>query len=227
MALGSHKGSSERLMFFDIEEEFGNYFDWDYAHRIFSEKPKGQHKHSLYLSVYRTLEHTDLCMLGSLYLTTKDGKTLQIDQGEYLESYGNRDFYVYQELCPINPLVVSRRTPRELIGCMTDPATKVWVPKIVFTDMKIIDFDDPHTGNIGGRYDYNRDHLKACIEELKGIPDKSNKTLDRSHIERFTYQIIDNAVYVGDDSTMLTYPMPSEKELNSTYFSWAKSADIL
>jgi hypothetical protein len=228
MALGSTKGSTERLMFFQFRGEFGDYFDWEYARRNFSSMPEGEPKHSLYLSVYRTLEHTDLEMLGDLYLTTRDGRSLRLEQGEYSEAYGGENYYLYQELCPINPLVVSVRNPRDLINCMTDPATKVWVPKIVFTDLKVIDFDNPeHTGNIGARYDHNLEHLKACIEELKASPGKSNKTLDRSHVERFSYQIIKNAVYVGDRQKMLTYPMPGEKELNRNHFRWAKSAGIV
>ncbi|MCF7949171.1 MAG: hypothetical protein K9M94_11350 [Spirochaetia bacterium] len=228
MALGSNKGSAERLMFFQIKHEFGSFFDWQYAHSIFDKLPEGEVKHSLYLSVYRTLEHIDLGVIGSLFLTTADGKTLRLQQGDYREEYGQQEYYLYQELCPINPLVVSVRNPRELVECMTSPETKVWVPKIVFTDLKAIDFDHPeHTGNIGARYDHNIGHLKDCIDELKANKQKSNKTLDRSHVERFSYQIIDNAIYVGDGKTLLTYPMPSPAELNRDHFLWAKSAGIV
>jgi hypothetical protein len=228
MSLGSSKGSTQRLMFFRLKGEFGEHFDWEYARRIFSRMPEGQPKHSLYLAVYRVLEHMDLEMLEDLFLTTRDGQTLRLPCGEYREEYGGRDYYLYQELCPINPLVVSVRNPRELVNCMTDPSTKVWVPKIVFADLKVIDFDNPaHTGNVGARYDHNLDHLKACITELQATPGKSNKTLERAHIERFSFQSIAHAVYIGDEKTMYTYPMPSAEELNRHHFRWAKSAGIV
>jgi hypothetical protein len=103
-------------------------------------------------------------MISLLCLTTRDGKTLLLERGEYSESAAGKNFYLYQELCPINPPVVSVRTPPQLVECMTDPSTKVLVLKIVFTDLKVIDFDNPHTENIGGRYDHNIDHMKYSSE---------------------------------------------------------------
>ena len=58
MATGSKKGSAERLIFIEVEPGFGDYFDWKYAGERTVPHPNGDPKHSVYLSVYRALEHT-------------------------------------------------------------------------------------------------------------------------------------------------------------------------
>ncbi len=227
MATGSKKGSFENIMFIEVEGQFGNYFDWNYAKEKCVPHPNGDPKNSLYLSVYQTLEHIPLSVMRSLFLTTRDGRTLELERSELTEHPPKREFWVYQELCPIRPLAVSILNPIEFSSYMTDKSNKTWVPKIIFTDLKVIDFSKPNTGSIGPAYDRNLEHLQDCIREVTGNKEKPNKIVDRSYVDRFSYQIIDQGIYVGEGKTVLFYPMKSITELRQHYYDWARSAMIL
>lgn len=228
MATGSKKGAFEIIMFFEIEGGFGNYFDWQYAEKKCMPHANGQPKNSLYLSVYRSLENTPLSHFRSLYLTTRDGRALELERSEFGNENNQIDFFMYQELCPVRPLVVSALNPIDFSKYLTDPAIKTSIPKIVFSDLKVIDLSDPvNTGHVGRAYDRNLDHLKDCILAVTEFRDKPNKVVDRSHIERFSYQVINNGVYVGDGQELLMYKMKSEDELRRNHYDWARSALIL
>lgn len=227
MATGKKNGSYERIMFIELKGEFGTYFDWEYAHRRCIPHEDGRPKNSVWMSVYRALEHVELDMLGSMYLTTLDGRSLELPPGGYESPSDDWDYYVYQELCPITPLVVSRLEPSEFCGYMTDPSNKVSVPKVVFSDLKTIDFDHPEqTGNIGGAYDRNLDHLRECINDVRTQKDKPNKNVERS-VRAFSYQIINNGIYVGIDREIVQYRMPGVAELRQQHYDWARSAMII
>ncbi len=82
MATGSKKGSFENIIFIELTGEFGDYFDWKYAHEKCVPHGNGNPKNSLYLSVYRTLEHIPFSVMDTLYLTTRDGRTLPLEKSE-------------------------------------------------------------------------------------------------------------------------------------------------
>lgn len=227
MATGSNKGSSERLMFVELAGEFGGHFDWDYAHDRCVPHEDGSPKHSVYLSVYRVLEHIPLDQLGAMYLTTKDGRSLALDKQPYQEPAMERDYVVYQELCPIYPLVVSGLPPKEFARYLTSGENKIHIPSILFADLKVIDFERPEeTGNIGPMYDRNIRHLQDCIQQVRKNPVKLNKTIERSHVERFSYQIIDKGLYIANGQNIVMYPMKSRDELERYHYDWARSALI-
>ncbi|MFP4300921.1 MAG: hypothetical protein ACOC47_06490 [Alkalispirochaetaceae bacterium] len=225
MAIGSKNGSYEMIMFFEVEGGFGDYFDWDYAKERCVQHESGEPKHSVWMSVYRVLEHVPEKALGNLYLTTKDGRSLALEKGEY--SGKKKEYYVYQELCPLTPLVASVYDPRKFAAYMTDPTNKVTVPKVVFADLKVIDFNNPEdSGNIGGAYDRNLEHLKDCVKDVLTNPEKPNKNVERS-IASFSYQIIDHGIYVGAGDILVEYKMPSVEEIRQNHFHWGRSAMVL
>jgi hypothetical protein len=225
MAIGSKNGSYEMIMFFEVEGGFGDYFDWDYAKERCVQHEGGEPKHSVWMSVYRVLEHVPEDALGNLYLTTKDGRSLALEKGEY--SGEKKEFFVYQELCPLTPLVASVYDPKKFAAYMTDPTNKVSVPKVVFADLKVIDFNNPeNSGNIGGAYDRNLEHLRDCVRDVLTNPEKPNKNVERS-IASFSYQIIGHGIYVGTGSKMVEYKMPSVEEIRQNHFHWGRSAMVL
>lgn len=229
MATGTKKSKFEPIMFVQVEGDFGNYFDWEYARQRCVAHDDGQPKHTLYLSVYRTLENIPLPQLRGLYLTTRDGRSLQIDP-QPVPAHEQRRFHLYQELCPVHPLVVSRLRPQDFAAYMTDPLqSKITVPALVFTDVKIVDFSsDGPTGNIGPAYDRNTDHLHDCIREIEEIQGKPTKTVYRTNIERFSFQIISSGIYFGNRSdSPLYYPMPDLNTLHNSHYDWARSAQLL
>lgn len=225
MAIGSKNGSYERIMFIELEGGFGDYFDWKYAKERCVQHENGEPKHSVWFSVYRVLENVPLSAMKTIYLTTKDGRSLAIDPTQDV-TFPSREFYVYQELAPLTPLVVSALDPTAFGRYMTDPSNKVSVPRVVFSDLKVVDFDDPtRTGNIGAAYDKNLEHLKACVRDVKSLPDKPNKNVERS-VTSFSYQIIRDGIYVCDGTSILTYPMPTIDEIRQKNYDWGRSAMI-
>lgn len=227
MAIGKKNGSHERIMFIEVDGGFGSYFDWAYAEQRCVPHEDGSPKNSVWMSVYRVLENVPLAVMNSLYLTTQDGRTLELSREEYREGGKDRDFNVYQELCPITPLVVSSLQPKAFCTQMTDSNNKVWVPRMVFSDLKVIDFDNPtDTGNIGPIYDKNLDHLKDCVAEVTAEGGKANKNVERSMMS-FSYQIIDTGIYVGSGSDILFYRMKNYNEIRQHHYDWGRSAMIL
>ena len=228
MAIGSRKGSHENFMFAAVSREFGDHFDWEYAKRNCVPHPDGEPKHSVYLSVYKALENIPIEEIGSLYLATRDGEVLELPPSDYVASAETADFYVYQELCPISPTVVSKLDPPGFARYLTGGEHKIHVPKIIFTDLKVVDFENPErSGNLGGIYDRRIEHLKACIAEVKSRPNKMNKTFDRSLSESFSYQVINRGIYIADQKNLSVYAMKTIDELAADYYYWAKSAYII
>ena len=225
MAIGSKNGSYERIMFMELEGGFGSHFDWDYAEKRCVSHPNGEPKHSVWLGVYRVLEHVPLSAMKTLYLTTKDGRSLPLEPTPSLPT-NRRDFYVYQELAPLTPLVVSALPPAEFAAFMTDANNHVSVPTVVFSDLKVVDFDNPElTGNIGGAYDRNLEHLQACVRDVTTKSDKPNKNVERS-VQSFSYQIIQDGIYVGNGDGQVYYPMPSADTIRQSHYDWGRSAMV-
>jgi hypothetical protein len=227
MATGTRDGSSEQLIFIELDPSFEG-FDWEYAKTECVPHPDGRPKNSVYLSIYRVLEQTPMDALGDLYLTTRDGRTLALPKDDYDPSVAGAPYHVYQELCPVNPLVVSKLAPREFGQYITGPKTKLQLPKIVFADLKVVDLNNlEDSGNIGALYDRNTRHLQRCVESVTCGSPKATKTLERSHVESFTFNIIKSGIYVGDGTDTITYKMPTLEELRASNYDWARSAQII
>ena len=228
MATGSKKGSSEIIMFVEVKGGFGSAFDWEYAKSRCVPHPNGDPKHSVYLSVYRTLEQVPLSEFKSLYLVTRDGRSLELKQSSYKKAGTDSGFYIYQELCPINPLIVSRLAPDDFAKNMTDPGNKVTVPQIMFADILHPQLDDPeHTGNTGGLFLNQKSHFLNCVASITSGAEKSNKTFNRTHVESFTYQMVGTGFFAGDGKELLFFSMPSIEEIKDIDYDWGRSALII
>ncbi len=226
LATGSKKGSYENNIFIEIEPEFSNDFDWEYAKRKCVPNVKNEPKHSVYLSIYRTLEKIPLDKMKSIYLTTKDGRTLELEKKDKDIEIINEKFYIYQELCPTRPLVTTTLNPIEYIKVMTDEDSKTYVPKLAFVDVKTISFHTEETGSIGPLYDRNIEHLHNCINEVTLNKDKKFKIVERSNVDKFSYQIIGTGIYIGDKNQIIFYKMKSVEELRKYNYDWGRSALI-
>ncbi len=227
MATGSKKGTAERLIFIELKEEFDGPFDWAYAHKHCVHHANGDPKHSKYLSVYRVLENVPLNYLGSLYLTTIDGRVLELVRGDP-PAAPNKTYYLYQELCPIQPLVVSNQKPAAFGAGLCDQTNKVSVPKIAFADCKTPDLNDmENTGNIGTTFSRRRAHLLDCIASVSGTDAKPAKTFDRSHIASFTFQLINSGIYISGNEGIAFWAMLTVDELKRNHYDWGQSANIL
>ncbi len=229
MATGSKKGAAEQIIFCRLEGEFEDGFDWDYAHRKCVPHSYGDPKHSVYLGVYRVLERIPLEQLGPMYLATRDGRTLEIEQSAYeTPDIQDRGFYVYQELCPVNPVIVSKLDPKAFGEYISGKDAKVHIPKLIYADLKVIDLEHPdRTGHLGTIYDRKIPHLMECIASITSKEEKLNKTLTRTHVESFSFQVIDNGIYATDGETIKMYRMPTIDEIKEIDYDWGRSALII
>ena len=228
MARGSKKGSAELLMFAEVEAIFGDFFDWEYAKKKCVPHPDGRLKHSLYLSIYRVIEHIPLEQYKKIYLVTKDGSTLPLSQEPYQKPSNWEGYGLYKELCPVSPFIASSLDPKALANyIINDTEKKITVPAIIFSDVKHINFDEKRkTGNIGTMFDRDSDHLRDCIDLVRNQKDKITKTIDRSFDSKFTYQIVDTGFYIAKGKSILFYPMPTWEALKEIDYDWGKSANI-
>lgn len=229
MTMGPDKLAGDRMIFVELRKgDFGGPFDWKSARDRCVRHPDGRRKHSVYLSVYRTLEHVPLELFGALHLVTCDGRSLAIApipcSGTVEDMDSSGKVFLYQELCPLRPLVVSRLAPIPFLEHATGVETSISVPQLAFADLKMVDFGSlDNTGSIAYR---NMGHLKACVEAL-ALPGKPAKTVDRSHIESFSYRNIGRGIFAGNFYRCVFYPMPCVPELRRSNYDWAKSAQIL
>ncbi|MFH0962981.1 MAG: hypothetical protein V2A58_03100 [Planctomycetota bacterium] len=225
LAIGTKKRSRGSAVFFDVAEDFqSDYFDLSQAAQRCVPHADGQPKHSVYLSIYRVLEHVPLATIRSLWLTTVEGRVLELKPGGRFP--GSSDgLHLYQEICPVHPLVVSSLDPESFSRFITDPGMPISVPRIAFVDLELGDLaKDPQRGS-GADLPYRRiDHLRDCLLALRGTEEKHTKTVDRIHPQEFHYRCIKRGVFVGDQQGMLFYPFPSHEDLDREHHEWWKSA---
>lgn len=227
MATGYKSGSHEQLIFMELKGEFGNDFDWEYARKNTVPHEDNSPKHSVYLSIYRVLERVPIEQMDNLYLTTSDGRTLCLGQAPFIEKDVEAPYYLYQNLSPINPLVISSLKPKEYGEYMVCESVKISLPAMCYCDLKVVDVNNlENSGNIGPMYDRNIGHLNECI---RAVTERGKKTkmLERTFAGRFTYQIVNSGFAVVNRTGSLWYPMPEKDELMKNNFDWAYSAMIM
>lgn len=228
MAVGSRKGSAEQLIFVEVEGGFGDFFDWNFAKEKCVPHPNGDPKCSLYMSVYRVLENVPMKYFKSMFLTTHDGRTLELSKNEYLAPVDWTGIALYKELCPVRPLVASRLAPMEFAKYLVTDGDKVQVPAIVFADIRILDQDNlRYSGHVGTVSKLALDHIHDCIGQVALGGGKKSKIVDRSFGSKFTYQTIATGFYAADSSCIIFYPMPDAETLKQENYDWARSAYIL
>jgi hypothetical protein len=223
LAVGTRKRSSGPAMFFDVAPTFtSTWFDLAGAARECVPRSDGTPKHTLYLGVYRVLEHIPLAAIGHLYLTTRDGRTLALQQAPLPSSFDGA-FHLYNELCPVHPIIVSSLDPPGFCRFITDPTHRVHVPRICFAEMPLpawaerpADADDSVLGTP------QLQHLRDCLLGLS--PRTHTKTVDRTHQASHWPVQLKNGFFVGDQTGLLYYPFPRPKELEEQHHDWWRSA---
>ena len=187
-------------------------------------KADGGPKKSVYLSIYRVLSRIPVAALGKLYLVTRDGRTLALDRTEYAGEPGRRA-HLYQEFCPIDPLVASLLEPLEFCRAITDPTRPVHVPRIVFSQLSLRGLaKDPANGLANDLPYPNIEHLRDVLTALLRGDGKSSKLVLKQVNEGVFYRTIRGGFYVGDQQDFAFYRFPSVAELESHHFSWWRSA---
>jgi hypothetical protein len=223
MAVGTQKNTQGNVLFFEVDPSLkSTYFPLDEVPYTCVPHKDGSPKRSKYIKTYRVLEHLDPSVMGVLYLTTADGRILGLESGEYDDHNETPGPNLFQELCPVSPMVVSSLSPRAFNRFMTDPSNPVSVPRIFFADLML---DRDAAGQLAGNLPYeNPEHILDCIRELQSSPYKPTKTVARApHLHGF-FRTIRRGFFLGDQNVLKFYPFPGEEELEVRHHTWWHSA---
>lgn len=224
-AVGTAKKARGQAMFFEVDPDFRHdYFRLEEGIRRCVPHEDGTPKASIYISVYRVLEHVPLHTLGKLYLATCDGRVLGLHASDTLPS-ATRGLHLYQEIAPVHPRVVSSLGPPSFYELIVkDPSILLRLPAICFAELRLGQLaEDPEDGNIGD-LPYSRvAHLRQCLTAL------SSKTVDSKMVNRtepatFPYRTIKSGIYVGNEADLLFFPFPSSEDLRANHYRWWRSA---
>ena len=187
-------------------------------------KPDGSPKKSVYLAIYRVLSRIPVAALGRLYLVTRNGRTLALDRAEYSSEPGRRA-HLYQEFCPIDPMVASLLEPLEFCRAITDPQRPVHVPRIVFSQLALRGLAKDPVNGLANDLPYpNLPHLRDVLGDLLAGDGKNSKLVLKQVNEGVFYRTIRGGFYVGDQEDFAFYRFPAVAELEAHHFSWWRSA---
>lgn len=226
-AVGSSKKSRGQAMFFEVDPGYRHeYFHIDEALKRCVPHEDGRPKSSIYVSVYRVLEHIDPDALLDLHLTTQDGRTLALKASKTLPE-NESGLHLYQEIVPVTPLVVSRLDPLSFFDLIVkNPTSLISVPAIAFAELQLGELaNDPEMGMLNNLPYSNPDHLRQCLSDVK-TKFVSTKMVDRTHSPVIPYRTIKNGFFVGNSEKLRYYPMPSTETLRSENYRWFRSASM-
>lgn len=226
LSTGTKKRNKGQAIFFEVDlEKIEKLIDMKSLNSRCVPKEDGKPKSSVYLSVYKTLEMIPLSALMSLYLTTDNGHTLELKKAEYDKSkevLGK--LHLFQELCPVTPLVASELTPSAFLKKLTDGSIPIVLPKLFFVDLKLGELATNPLGGSAEQLPYsNVGHLRDCLEILRGEYEKHMKTVQRVYSGSLLYRTIESGFYVGAKDDILFYPYPSISELENINYEFFRS----
>lgn len=227
-AVGTRKRTRGEAIFFHVDSSFKSKdFPFESLEKRCVPHRNGEPKQSVYLSIYRALEHVPVRYLKDLYLVTDDGRVLQLKQAEY-KVKPVQELHLYQELSPVNPLIASNLDPITFCRTITDKNHVVHVPKVVFVELLLGGLaENPKHASAYNLPYKNLDHLRDCLSSLLAEPDKPTKTVIRSMPCDLLYRTIKNGFFIGDTHEFAFYPFPSIDELEEKNHDWWRSANVI
>ncbi len=220
LSTGTKNRNRSEAIFFEIDPgNAGEIVDGSSIAKRCVMKPDGSPKSSVYLSVYRVLETVPLTAFKSLYLTTETGYTLEIKGKKYEPRSERKGFHLYQELCPVTPLIATDYSPSQFMLHLTDGSTPIVLPKLFFVELKLGALAlNPLTGSVEYLPYANVGHLRDCFEIIINEEDKHMKTVRRTFSGSILYRTIEGGFYLGSESETLYFPFPTMADLeNSNY----------
>jgi len=224
-AVGTKKRTRGQALFFEVDPDFkSSDFPISDIEKRCQPHSDGTPKRSVYLSIYRVLEHIPMSALGKLFLVTDDGRVLGLERAPF-EAEQNKELHLYQEIAPVNPRIASNLCPIDFCRLITDPKHPVSLPKIVFSELILNGLaTDPLLGSADNLPYPNIDHLRDCLVGLQEKRAKMTKTVIRYLTCDILYRTIKNGFFIGDQKDFFYYPFPSRKELEGKYYPWWRSA---
>ncbi|MEJ2702687.1 MAG: hypothetical protein P8Z79_09635 [Sedimentisphaerales bacterium] len=226
LATGTQKRVREQAIFFQLDNKFeSDYFDLAKARKACVPHEDGQPKHSVYVSTYRVLEHIPLDAIGDQWLITRDGRPLQLKRAQAPADFKGK-YHLYQELCPVHPLIASTLNPLDFGAFIADPSVPVSVPRICFVELDLAGLaDDPAGGDSANLPYHNVQHIRDCLMEL-GDTSKITKTVNRIEQEQIPYRCVKSGFFIADQKSLAYYAFPSQADMEDKYHDWWRSATL-
>ncbi|MDX8339248.1 hypothetical protein SLH46_08660 [Draconibacterium sp. IB214405] len=222
MAVGTKKNLRSQSVFFEIDPTKTDLPE-TYVDEKLVPYENGEPKRSVYLSIYRVFEKVPLEALTNLYLVTDDGKVLELTKSQYAQTE-KKGIHLYQQYNPFSTMVASKLNPPEFIGFLTDTSKPVSVPKLFFIELQLNDLANDPTLPIKNLPYRNPAHLRECLIKLHHSEERLTKTVLRVRHSELPYRTIESGFFIGDKDNYLYYPFPTQQELETTHFSWWRSA---
>jgi len=212
-------------MFFEVDPAFrSDDFPFHLADERCITQPNGDPKSSVYLGIYDVLARIPVSALGNLYLVTDDGRTLGLERAPYSPDT-EHPLHLYQEFCPITPLVASRLEPQAFCHSITDPSKPVHVPRIVFSELRLGELStNPATGNADDLPYPAIRHLRDVLLDFEQNT-KDSKLVLKQVKQGVFYRTI-QGFYVGDHTDFAYYRFPTMQELEAEHYDWWRSAQV-
>ncbi|MEF8723929.1 MAG: hypothetical protein ABTR92_06730 [Candidatus Accumulibacter phosphatis] len=226
-ATGHKFKSKGQALFFEIDPSFRHeYFDIDGAFARCLAKADGTPKNSVYISMYRVMEHLSMAAIGKLYLTTAMGATLGLKRAGGLPQ-PDQERHMFQDLAPINSLVVSVLEPAKYYADVTTQPSKFFsFPGMCFVELGLGPLArDPENGQEGDLPYTFLLHLREALLELQP-GSKQNKLVHRVHSLQFPYRMVKEGFYLGIGEQLVHYPMLSHEVLRKEHSNWWRSANL-
>jgi hypothetical protein len=223
MSTGTKKRNKGQTIFFEVDlDQIESLIDMDSLNKRCVAKPDGSPKSSVYLSVYKVLETLPLTALKSLYLTTDRGIALELKKGVYDKSKEHEnDLHLYQELCPVTPLVASSLAPSVFLKRLTDGSLPIVLPKLIFVELTLGELaNNPISGSAEHLPYPNSEHLRDCLEIINSEYEKHMKTVHRIFSGELLYRTVETGFYVGTKDEIIYYPYPGMEELKEMNYKF-------
>jgi len=223
LSTGTKKRNKGQAIFFEVDlGKIESLIDMESLNKRCVAKPDGSPKSSVYLSVYKVLETVPVAALKSLYLTTDRGCVLELKKAVYDKTMEPKNaLHLYQELCPVTPLVASDLAPSVFLKRLTDGSIPIVLPKLFFVELKLGELaNNPLSGSAEHLPYPSIGHLRDCLEILKGEYEKHMKTVHRIFSGELLYRTIDTGFYVGAKDEIVFYPYPRVAELENINYEF-------
>ena len=226
-AVGATKKARGQAIFFELAPDFRHdFFRIEEGIRRCVPHEDGSPKRSIYISVYRALEHIPLDVIQRLYLVTQDGRVLGLESSEEFPE-DTVGLHLYQEIAPVHPLVVSTLGPREFYELIVkSPTSLLSLPVVCFVELRLGELaEDPERGAIRDLPYSNIGHVRQCLVDLR-TKTVHAKMVNRIQPASFPYRTIKSGIFVGNGERLLYFPLPSQEELRAKHYRWWRSANI-
>ena len=187
----------------------------------------GGPKRSVYISVYRVLEHVPVSAMGRLWLATRDGRALPLERGAAPPA-GEESLHLYSELAPTRPTVVSTFAPAAFFDLLTGRSGGFsGLPAVAFAELRLGELaTDPEGGGIGDLPYDNVEHLRTCLGNVRR-KEVASKIFDRGGSGTFPFRMVKSGVFVGSQAEGLScYLLPPAAELRRDWHDWWRSAQM-